>query len=95
MADINSPCSQIDAVKASAGPLRAQVYQSSAAKDTNEYRKASNDLQTLNSTIQSGDPKKAQTALQTAKTDVDKLQQVSHKQEEINGTSFRNFEAQA
>ena len=98
---INSSCSQIDAVKASVPQLKAQVYQSSAAQDTQQYRKATSDIQNVNSTIQTGDPKKAKAALQTAQSDVDELQQVAQKaksaQQQATGArkNFRSFEAVA
>ena len=73
--DVNSNCSRVDAVKASANQLKMRVDQAphTTPADT-AYRKAQSQIQSLDQTVKAGDAQKAETALSTAKSTVNELQ---------------------
>jgi len=78
MINIDSNCSRVDAVKASANQLKMQVDQTPRTPGDQTYRKAQSQLQALDSDIKSGNAQKAETTLSTAKSTVQQLQTQSN-----------------
>ena len=75
MIDVNSNCSRVDAVKASANQLKMQVDQAPHAMPADgNYRKAQSEVQAVDQQVKSGDAKRAETALSSAKAAVNELQ---------------------
>jgi hypothetical protein len=75
MIDLNSNCSRVDLVKATANQLKMQVEQAPhTVPESDPYRKAQNQIDSLEQSIKGGDAKKAETALSTAKSAVQELQ---------------------
>jgi len=75
MIDINSNCSRVDAVKASANHLKMQIDQTPhSVPESDSYRKAQNQIQALATVVQQDDAQKAETALSMLKSTVNTLQ---------------------
>jgi hypothetical protein len=77
MIAVNSNCSRVDAVKASATQLKLQVDQAPKSADapaSDSYRKAQSQIQSLDTAVKQGDAQKAETALATAKSAVQQFQ---------------------
>jgi len=75
MSDLNSNCSRVDAVKASANQLKMQLAQAPhSVPEDDGYRKAQDQLQALDAQIRNGDAQKAETALSSATAAVKELQ---------------------
>ena len=78
MISINSNCSRVDAVKASANQLRIQFAQARKAGGADEVnRKLNNELQSLDAQIKTGDAKKAEEALSVARSVATQVQSAS------------------
>jgi hypothetical protein len=73
MIDANSNCSRIDAVKAAANELKVQSSAANSAtgatRPNDPAGKLKGDLQNLDTQIKSGDPKKAEIALEQTRKD--------------------------
>jgi uncharacterized coiled-coil DUF342 family protein len=75
MINPGSNCSRVDAVKATANQLQMQLDQTPRTTPASDaLRKAQGEIQSLNSQIKSGDARKAETALSSAKSAVNELQ---------------------
>jgi hypothetical protein len=75
MISVNSNCSRIDAVKASANQLKAQAALTPpSAQKTDSYRKAQSQIQSLDQEIKTGDAQKAETDLSSTASAVKALQ---------------------
>jgi len=89
MISINSNCSRVDLVKGEANQLKLQVAASpQAASEDAPARKVKNDLQTLDAQIKTGNAKKAETALATAKRDAGGEQAETNSQIQSSKTSL-------
>lgn len=74
MIAVNSNCSRVDAVKASAQQLQMQLEQApQTTPESSQYRKAQSQLQGLQAQVKGGNAQKAETALSTAKSAVQAL----------------------
>jgi hypothetical protein len=74
MIAVNSNCSRVDAVKASAQQLQMQLEQApQTTPESSQYRKAQSQLQGLEAQVKSNNAQKAETALSTAKSAVQAL----------------------
>lgn len=75
MISLNSNCSRIDAIKATANQLKMQATQvPHSTPETSGYKKMQTQIQDLDQQIKSGDPQKAETALASAVSTVRQLQ---------------------
>lgn len=75
MIEINSNCSRVDAVKASATQLKMQVDQvPHRVPMSDPLRKAQAEIQSLDTQVKNGDARKAEAALSTAQSAVKMLQ---------------------
>ncbi len=78
MIAINSNCSRVDAVKASANQLKIQFAQTQRTGEPNDkQRKLDGELQSLDAEIKTGDAKKAEQALAAVRSAADNLQSAS------------------
>ena len=75
MSAINSNCSRVDAVKASANQLRIQLAQLARIDGANDKSRAvRSELETLDGQVRTGDAKKAESALSAARSAINNLQ---------------------
>jgi hypothetical protein len=75
MISVNSNCSRIDAVKAAANQLQRQIALApQKSPESESYRKAQGQLQSLQAQIKTGQAQSAETALSTATSAVKSLQ---------------------
>jgi len=79
MIAVNSNCSRIDAVKASANQLKIQFSKPPGVMNGSspQLKAVENDLQALDVSIRTGDAKKAELALSAAESAVRKLDSTS------------------
>jgi precorrin-4 methylase len=66
-------CYRVDAVKASAAQLKQQLVTSHVSEDNNDTRTASRQLAAVDVEVKANDANKAELALSTAKSAIDKL----------------------